>query len=141
MPVVRAAVATLPRQSHAPVLGRRAECEILHRVVADVTGGRSRVLLLRGAAGVGKRALLACLAGRVRNWRIISALGVESEMELADEALRRISAKTRAAGTDWAMGIEARSRALLADGDAAENAFRVAVERLGRSSVRHTGRA
>ena len=32
----------------------------------------------------------------------------------------RLAERTRASGTDWALGIEARSRALLSDGDAAE---------------------
>ena len=48
-------------------------------------------------------------------------------------ALDRLSARTRASGTDWALGIEAGSRALLSDGQAAEPLYREAVERLERS--------
>ena len=51
-------------------------------------------------------------------------------------ALRRLSAATSAAGTDWALGIEARSRALLSDGEFAERLYREAIERLGRTRVR-----
>src|SRR5262245_33289207 len=36
------------------LLGRRAECEALDRLVADARGGRSGVVVLRGEAGVGK---------------------------------------------------------------------------------------
>jgi DNA-binding CsgD family transcriptional regulator len=54
----------------------------------------------------------------------------------AASALRQLSEVTRASGTDWARGIEARCRALLARGEAAENAYREAVDRLGRTRIR-----
>jgi DNA-binding CsgD family transcriptional regulator len=43
---------------------------------------------------------------------------------------------TRASGTDWALGVEARCRALLSDGKAAESLYRQAIERLERTRVR-----
>jgi DNA-binding CsgD family transcriptional regulator len=43
---------------------------------------------------------------------------------------------TRAAGTDWALGIEARLRALLTDGDAADELYEEAIRRLGRTRIR-----
>jgi DNA-binding CsgD family transcriptional regulator len=54
----------------------------------------------------------------------------------ASDALRRLSETTRASGTDWALGTEARSRALLSDGQTAENCYREAIERLGRTRMR-----
>jgi DNA-binding CsgD family transcriptional regulator len=54
----------------------------------------------------------------------------------AVDALQRLSETTRASGTDWALGIEARSRALLSDGEAAEHLYREAIDRLGRTRVR-----
>ena len=48
-------------------------------------------------------------------------------------ALDRLSERTQASGTDWALGIEAGSRALLTDGPDAEPLYREAVERLERS--------
>jgi len=54
----------------------------------------------------------------------------------AADALRRLSETTRASGSDWALGIEARSRALLANGDAADDLYREAIERLGRTRMR-----
>jgi len=54
----------------------------------------------------------------------------------ASEALKRLSETTRASGTDWALGTEARSRALLSQGEAAENCYREAIERLGRTRMR-----
>ena len=49
---------------------------------------------------------------------------------------QRLSEMTRASGTDWAVGTEARSRALLSEGQTAENCYREAIERLGRTRMR-----
>ena len=83
----------------AELLGRRDECAALDRLVADVLAGGSRVLVLRGEAGVGKSALLGYLssriageAGRGGEWRVASAVGVESEMELAYSGLHQLCA-------------------------------------------------
>jgi DNA-binding CsgD family transcriptional regulator len=56
--------------------------------------------------------------------------------ERARSAFEHVEETTRAAGTDWALGIEARSRALLSDGDAAEELYKEAITRLGRTSIR-----
>ena len=56
--------------------------------------------------------------------------------ERARSALERVEETTRAAGTDWALGIEARSRALLSDGDDAEELYKEAIARLSRTSIR-----
>ncbi|MEV6903418.1 BREX system ATP-binding domain-containing protein [Amycolatopsis sp. NPDC051372] len=54
----------------------------------------------------------------------------------AAEALQRLSAHTRVSGTDWALGIEARCRALGTEGLVAEDNYREAIQRLGRTRVR-----
>ncbi|MDX6343884.1 MAG: hypothetical protein QOH87_4022 [Trebonia sp.] len=54
----------------------------------------------------------------------------------AAEALDLLVATTRAAGTDWALGTEARSRALLAGKEAAEDLYREAIDRLARNGLR-----
>ena len=54
----------------------------------------------------------------------------------ASDALKRLSETTRASGTDWALGAEARSRALLSEGETAETCYREAIERLGRTRMR-----
>ena len=58
--------------------------------------------------------------------------------EIAAAALERLSQSTGVAGTDWALGIESRSRALVlvADVDVAEGLFRESIERLGRTRIR-----
>jgi DNA-binding CsgD family transcriptional regulator len=55
--------------------------------------------------------------------------------DVAGEALARLAQTSRASGTDWALGIEARSRALLSAGPAAEDLYRDAVDRLGRTGA------
>ena len=74
------------------LLGRRDECAALDRLVADVLASSSRVLVLRGEAGVGKSALLGYLSGRITGWHVASAVGVESEMELAYSGLHQLCA-------------------------------------------------
>jgi ATP/maltotriose-dependent transcriptional regulator MalT len=56
--------------------------------------------------------------------------------DLATDALHRLANKTQATGTHWALGIEARSRALLSAGATSEGAFRDAIEHLSRTRVR-----
>ena len=51
-------------------------------------------------------------------------------------ALERLTQDTAVAGTDWGLGIAARSRALLTDGDTAESLYREAIQRLGRTRLR-----
>jgi DNA-binding CsgD family transcriptional regulator len=54
----------------------------------------------------------------------------------ATAALEQLSAMTRASGTDWALGIEASRRALLATGPAADQLHREGIDRLTRTRVR-----
>jgi DNA-binding CsgD family transcriptional regulator len=56
--------------------------------------------------------------------------------DLAAEAVERLARKAQATGTDWALGIHARSRALVSDDDCAEVSFQEAVDHLSRTAVR-----
>ena len=60
----------------------------------------------------------------------------------AAAALRQLEERTSASGTDWALGVQAWSRALLSDGRAAEPLYREAIERLERTRIAvHLARA
>ena len=72
--------------------GRRRECDVLDDLLAGVRTGESRVLVLRGEAGIGKTALLEHLAGNASGFRVARAAGVESEMELAHAGLHQLCA-------------------------------------------------
>jgi ATP/maltotriose-dependent transcriptional regulator MalT len=50
--------------------------------------------------------------------------------------MRRLSATTTVSGSDWALGVEARSRALLSEGENADRLYGEAIERLGRTRMR-----
>jgi DNA-binding CsgD family transcriptional regulator len=58
------------------------------------------------------------------------------ETDVAADAFERLVERTRAAGTDVAAGLEARSRALLLHGAAADAAYREAIDVLGRTTMR-----
>jgi DNA-binding CsgD family transcriptional regulator len=65
----------------------------------------------------------------------------EAASRTGDEALVRatlqwLSERTRLAPSEWALGIEARVRALLSEGEAAERCYRESIDRLGRTRVR-----
>src|SRR4051794_28384235 len=71
--------------------GRRTEQAALDRLLAEARAGRSRVLILRGEAGVGKTVLLNHVQERASGCRVVRAAGVESEMELAFSGLHQLS--------------------------------------------------
>jgi DNA-binding CsgD family transcriptional regulator len=56
--------------------------------------------------------------------------------EPANGALQRLSERTRASATDWALGVEARSRALLSDGHVAEGLYQRSVDLFARTPLR-----
>jgi DNA-binding CsgD family transcriptional regulator len=73
------------------------------------------------------------------NWGLVESVvaAVRSGMpERASDAVARLSDITLASGTDWAVGIEARSRALVSEGDAADRLYREAIERLSSTRIR-----
>jgi DNA-binding CsgD family transcriptional regulator len=78
-------------------------------------------------------------------WALVELIeaGVRSgATDATSAALDRLCARTGASGTDWALGIEAGSRALLSDRRDSEPLYREAVERLSRSrGVVHVARA
>jgi DNA-binding CsgD family transcriptional regulator len=55
---------------------------------------------------------------------------------LVRTALEWLSERTRVTANDWALGIEARVRALLSEGEAADGLYRESIERLGRTRLR-----
>jgi DNA-binding CsgD family transcriptional regulator len=67
---------------------------------------------------------------------LVEAAARIGDHELARDALERLAVMTQPSGNDAALGIEARCRALLSDGVAADDLYREAIDRLGRTRLR-----
>ena len=72
--------------------GRTSECALLDDFVSAIRRGESRSVVLRGEAGIGKTALLEYLVTSASDLRVVRAVGVESEMELAFASLHQLCA-------------------------------------------------
>ncbi|AWB92600.1 helix-turn-helix transcriptional regulator [Aeromicrobium chenweiae] len=98
--------------------------------------------------GSGDYAAALPLAERAAAQADLSSSSKRAEVELVEAAVRagetstaaemfaRLQEETSASGTDWALGIESRSRALLSEGPQAERLYLKAIERLGRTRMR-----
>ena len=135
--------------------GREAEAaELIRATIDDVTSRgegmglsisyHARALLYNGLGRYAEARAAAEQAAEHEDlgifaWaltELVEAASRSGGPEVAATALERLAEMTRTAGTDWALGIEARSRALLSEDDAAEALYREAVERLGRTRIR-----
>jgi DNA-binding CsgD family transcriptional regulator len=67
---------------------------------------------------------------------LIEAATRSGRTEVAAGAYRRLAEMTGASGTNWALGIQARSQALLTEHEEAEAFYTEAIERLGRTRFR-----
>lgn len=63
--------------------GRVAECAALARLLDEARASHSGVLVLRGEPGLGKSALLDEAMERAIGFRVLRAVAVESEAQLA----------------------------------------------------------
>ncbi len=75
-----------------PLVGRGDELALLDGALAAARTGQSRVLVLRGEAGIGKTALLDHVAARAAGCRVARTAGVESERELPYAGLQQLCA-------------------------------------------------
>jgi DNA-binding CsgD family transcriptional regulator len=116
--------------------GDRQGLRFIHWVTAVLDNGLGRY---QEALVAARQAGEDTHASWWRSWglvELIEAAVRSGKPELAADALGRLTQTTAASGTDWALGIEARSRALLTEGQAAETLYREAIERLARTRLR-----
>ena len=77
--------------------------------------------------------------GAAAHWapaELVAAAVRSGDRELASRALKQLVESTQAGQSDWALGIEARSRALISREWGAESLYREAIERLGSTRLR-----
>jgi DNA-binding CsgD family transcriptional regulator len=139
----------------AAMRGNQAELTSLTEVTiaaSEAEGQGAAVTCAHWAAailynGLGRYADAFAAAGRARAdshlylsmWalpELIEAAVRTSNTGVAAGALERLAESTSVSGTDWALGVEARSRALLSAGEAADRLYLEAIERLGRTPMR-----
>ncbi|MBZ6254092.1 AAA family ATPase [Streptomyces olivaceus] len=105
---------------------------------------RARAVLYNGLGKYEQALEAACQASTrtqdlvAANWGLTEA--VEAAVRsgnhgTAHTAMERLARTTDAAGTHWALGTQARSRALLSEGDVAEGLYREAIERLAQTRM------
>ena len=136
--------------------GREAEASALIEATVTMAEGVGAGLAVRVAQwaaavlnnGLGRYAEAAAAARQVTAndidpfptmWclpELVEAAARIGDADLAREALERLAEMTLPAGTDFALGLLARSRALLSDGATAEGLYREAIERLSRTQLR-----
>ena len=136
--------------------GREAEVEALARAAVDGAERRGEGWAITGAAWATavvnnglcryRKALDAAQQATeyqpdlgLRTWalpELVEAAARSGAREIAAIACRQLAGIADDSGTDWALGIKARSRALLAAGDEADDLYQEAVERLGRAGAR-----
>jgi DNA-binding CsgD family transcriptional regulator len=140
----------------AGLQGRAAEASgLIDATIKECTAGGqgtavqyarwARSVLLNGLGRYGEAVAAAQEASDdtpelfVSVWAAIELLEAATRSdnpEVARAAHERIAAATAVAQTDWALGIRARSRALLSEGETAERLYREGIERLGRTRLR-----
>ncbi len=110
-----------------------------------LTFGEHARAVLRNGLGQYQAALDPAQSASAQDELLLSAWSLPELVEaasrcgradLAADALERLSEQTNVAGTELALGIQARSRALLSDGEPAERLYREAIQRLGGTRMR-----
>ncbi len=72
------------------LLGRERECARLDELLDEARHGHSRALVLRGDPGIGKTALLEYAIESADGFRVLRAVGIESESKLAFSGLHQL---------------------------------------------------
>jgi DNA-binding CsgD family transcriptional regulator len=103
---------------------------------AILANGLGRYAAAEAAAGQASQDLPEHFVATFALPELAEAAARTGNGQLAASAVDQLAEATRAGGTDWGLGVEARCRALVSQGQAAEDRYREAIERLGRTRLR-----
>jgi len=121
------------------------QAEDVRQGIAATTAQWASAILYNGlgryedARAAAEAAISAPLDMFAAMWSLPELVESAARTEAADvarDAVERLTETTRPAGSDWGLGVEARSRALVSEGAVAEGLYREAVERLRRTKLR-----
>jgi DNA-binding CsgD family transcriptional regulator len=107
-----------------------------HWAAAVLYNGLARYAESESAAGPAASDTLDLWTSMWALPELVEAAARAGDLEIARDALERLADARQPSGTDFALGIEARCRALVSDGAAAEDLYREAIVRLGRTRLR-----
>ena len=120
----------------ATTRGQRHVVKVAHWAAAVLYNGLGRHEEAAAAAGEAVTNGVLPWVSMWAQFELVEAAARVGDTERARVALDALAVTTQPAGSSLALGIEARCRALLADGDDAEASYREAIEELGRTEVR-----
>jgi len=132
-------------EASAPIEATRRDATLRGEGIGIALAGWAEAVLNNGLARYQRAMTAAQQASSYNgdlgpsNWalvELIEAAARDGRDDTAASALGRLAEMTSASGTDWALGIETRCRALLSEGEAAERLYRESVERLARTRLR-----
>jgi ATP/maltotriose-dependent transcriptional regulator MalT len=134
---------------------RSAASELIGSVIMEATAGNQGTAVqyaqwasavLMNGLGAYQEALAAAVQASehtpelfIASWALIELIEAAARTEnheLAEGALTRLSEHTEASDSDWALGVHARCRALLSEGEHAERLYGEAIDRLERTRLR-----
>jgi DNA-binding CsgD family transcriptional regulator/tetratricopeptide (TPR) repeat protein len=130
VPLIGAAIA------EAAATGQGIAATYAHWAAAILNNGLGRYQEALAAAQYASQETPALYMSMWALPELVEAAARCGNSQLAAAALERLAETTRPGGTDFGLGIEARSRALVSEGAAAEGLYREAIDRLGRTQLR-----
>ena len=129
-PLIEAAFAT------ATAEGQGIAATWAHWATAILCNGLGRYADAAAAAEQASQDMPEITVATFARTELIEAAARTGDSLLAAGAVDRLAEATQPGGTDWALGLEARCRALVSHGQTAEDLYREAIDRLGRTPLR-----